>query len=161
MGKRGGPRSGAGRPSPLSKVERLLIGARCEKRWRELCEAEAIRRHHEKNNGDAIEEKRRILARVPLRDRAVVINRASSEKLPFLRDLWGETQRAVEALHSLQWDLLNGRQRFIAFKSPQGFREAVIGRIARSENKNRKLRLTRRQIERWWDDYRGLISGKP
>jgi hypothetical protein len=155
MGKRGGPQPGAGRPSILPKVDRLLIGARADNELRALKESKSVERHHEKIDYELIGERRRILHEIPLIDRPLVLERAALERLPYLRDLWGTTAQAVRTLNSLIWKTLNGPQRFITHRTPQGKeRLTLFADIAADESRNRGMTIDALLVESWRDEYR-------
>ena len=133
-GPHGGSRVGAGRTAPLDKVERLLIGARCEAELASIAETRALRKHKESLPYADIEESRADLDAVPLEIR---------RRLP------------AESAEHLAWiaDSLEGH-RAISTKRPQGEITAIIDRVASEESKRRGLSITPRQVRRWRDEYR-------
>jgi hypothetical protein len=135
MGKRGGSRLGAGRKS-LTKVDRLLIGARVSAASDAASEASALKRHEERLPYEDIEGSR--LALESARDR--------SKLSPGLKE-------------ELNWitETLDGH-RLISFKRPQSQMGAIISRIATEESKRLGITITPRQVRRWWGEYRKWLE---
>jgi len=122
MGRPGGRRDGAGRKSNISKVDRLLIGARCESEWDALKEASALEVHKsrlvyedlERNRGLLHELPHKTFASGPLKGksyRTVVVERAEEKKLR-TDDLPARLAEATDGLHWIIWDeLISGEAR--------------------------------------------------
>lgn len=154
----GGWRAGAGRPS-ISRVDRLLIGARCEAEWLALAEDQATGRHNKIVDAEGIKKSRRFLHRVPLKFRPVVLDRAARKKID-TKGLTPSLAEAVFQLHHLIWNELNGRRRFVTFKTPQGQQSDLIARVAANETAARGITVSERKVRRWWDDYREWCKGQ-
>ena len=149
--KHGGVRKGAGRRS-ISKRDRLLIGARCQNEWEALTESASLARHRSQLDYEGIEKSRNILHAVPLKYRNDVSKYAAEPKLK-RNSLSPDIADAIEQLHHLIWTELDGPQRKVSFKKPQGERDALIARIAASESKKCGVPISHRQVERWWEEY--------
>jgi hypothetical protein len=75
---------------------------------------------------------------VPLKYRALVTELAYQLK-PETQGLPPKIKDAVEHLHHIHWVELNGKQRFISHKRPQGKQDGVLARVTADEAASEKF----------------------
>jgi hypothetical protein len=90
-GGHGGTRTGAGRKTPFTEFERLLIAERFRAEWEKECEKAAATRPLKRLRANWRE-----LADVPIQDRHMVIQLAEKDELP--SNVPRLVRRAVQAL---------------------------------------------------------------
>jgi hypothetical protein len=124
-GGHGGHRDGVGRPS-LSRLDRLLIGAKAEKEFQTRAKLLKYDLAH-----DEIEQSRDVLMRVPIAER---------KNLP------------ADAQEHLNWlgEELDGKRLLWAERR---LLPEVLTRVAADESTSRGTPISSRQVRRWRDEY--------
>jgi hypothetical protein len=149
MKQRGGKRPGAGRRS-LSRIDRLLIGAHCEKVWGQLTEQIALRKHEDSFDYESVRESR------------IFLNDPDDMPLAVRKLVGGATADSVAAYDAeVEIDDLNENlvgHRIVSFKSPRGQQRALIKRTAGEVSVAHRQTVTPRQVRRWWGEYREFCA---
>lgn len=149
---RGGRRPGAGRKPgrTLRLMERMRIGARCERLWREerhRAEESAIRKETL-----LVSEEWEKAQSVPVAERAAWLDSWEGEE--YLEDVRAGLQ--VDQGFDLYDDSEPERIRTILPKRPKNLRRPIIEKIAAEESERRGARVTPRMVESCWKEFRRI-----
>jgi hypothetical protein len=146
--KRGGKRAGAGRPPLITYSERLKIGARCERLWREVGQAKekaavdaaipTALRYLERAKGIPIGKRKKWLKSQDGRDYLGDVDSALVE------DQYGEGAKRKKPSHRL----------VIGYRRPKGVRKQIMDQVAA------QFGITPRMVESCWKEFRASAKSE-
>lgn len=157
---RGGRRPGAGRKPgrTLGLMERLRIGGRCEKLWRDACEESATAELATKT-GEAQRQWGKAQS-VPVGERRAWLEGRVSvswkgQELTY-EDYREDVRSALQQDQGIDLESDDEPTRVITVtpKRPKGLRKEIIWRVASEETERRAIEISERKVESYWKEFR-------
>lgn len=149
---RGGARSGAGRPSVLTAMEKLAVGAACERLWNEELNAREeakIRARLGPVYASLIDEQRAI----PVAERAGYLDSLEAEERA---EEIEEARRNIAAMEDDDYDEAP-RLISVVVSRPYGKRDPIIQQVAAWASNRFGKRVSERQTRECWDLMRSAV----
>jgi hypothetical protein len=168
----GGKRAGSGREETGPPGLRISAGAWCEKRWREVAEPAAWKKHEERFPGVLAAQKRaREIPKIQLK-----IGRRAKEIPAHLWEGLPAQQRTQLTLlvksideklddigKDIEFELDHRGRQPVKLERPAQLKAQVIGEAIAFFKSNYGIAVTSYRMRRWWDEYRrfeALVHGR-
>jgi hypothetical protein len=146
----GGKRTGAGRKPILDELERWIIGAKCERMWREECrkkEDDAIAEvtDHVREDWDRARA-------IPQSARADWLEREQEDGNPHTDGV----RVALQVMQKLDGNAEPNRALTVKAGKPQGKQTEIVQRVALEESDQRGIEVKARLVRECWKEFRHL-----
>lgn len=145
---RGGRREGAGRPPRLDELERLAIGANCERKFQDIWEERISQDHEAKPLVQHLRQLQAQLRQAFMSEGVVFLSSAEGQELR------GEIEQAVrEIRRTPDWAETNHMFDLTAPR-PKGLRPVIIAEVALESPAWLGARVPEWMIDECWKEYR-------